>query len=136
MFDKTVFPGAGYAELALSAAREVFGKDSVRLEDIKFHAPLFLDDKHYSQVQTIVTLDEKGKAEIEIFSMNSSDNNWMLQASAKAKVLTTGSNEKFANIDTRNEDTILTDKFYEDAKKEGIDYREAFKGLSFFAFRK
>jgi acyl transferase domain-containing protein/acyl-CoA synthetase (AMP-forming)/AMP-acid ligase II/acyl carrier protein/NAD(P)-dependent dehydrogenase (short-subunit alcohol dehydrogenase family)/SAM-dependent methyltransferase len=130
VFDKTVFPGAGYSELALSAASEVFGKDSVRLEDIKFHAPLFLDDKNYSQVQTIVTLDEKGKAEVEIFSMNSVDNNWMLQASAKAKIISAASKEKFADIESMNGDTLLTETFYEDAKKEGIDYREAFRGLS------
>jgi acyl transferase domain-containing protein/acyl-CoA synthetase (AMP-forming)/AMP-acid ligase II/acyl carrier protein/NAD(P)-dependent dehydrogenase (short-subunit alcohol dehydrogenase family) len=130
VFDSTVFPGAGYAEMALSASREVFGKDSIRLEDVKFHAPLFLDDKKYSQVQTIVTLDEKGKAEIEIFSMDSANNDWMLHATAKARLNSAGRNETFADAESNSAESVHTDNFYEDAKREGIDYREAFRGLS------
>jgi acyl transferase domain-containing protein/acyl-CoA synthetase (AMP-forming)/AMP-acid ligase II/acyl carrier protein/NAD(P)-dependent dehydrogenase (short-subunit alcohol dehydrogenase family) len=130
VFGKTVFPGAGYAELALSSAAEVFGNDHVKLDEIKFHAPLFLDNENYSQIQTVVSLNDKGKAEIEIFSLNNENNSWMLQASAKAKAISSGSHEKLSDAYDEPVRNISAVKFYEDASNEGIDYREAFRGIS------
>ena len=52
-----VFPGAGYVEMAIAAAREVFGPATVAIEQIRFERALFLSDGERPKVQ--ITVDPR-----------------------------------------------------------------------------
>src|SRR5262249_6829378 len=41
--DKVLLPGAAFAEIALAAARDVFGEGGYLVEELTFHKALFLD---------------------------------------------------------------------------------------------
>ena len=49
-----VFPGAGYIEMALAAAKEIFDKENYALEDIEFKKALFLPNKNNAQVLQLI----------------------------------------------------------------------------------
>jgi acyl transferase domain-containing protein len=53
-----VFPGAGYVEMALAAAREVYGAGAVALEDIRFERALFLPASERPRVQIAIDAEE------------------------------------------------------------------------------
>ncbi len=132
VFEKTVFPGAGFAEIALSSAREVLRSDGIKLENIKFHSPLFLDNKKFSQIQTVASLDDNSKCDIEIFTLNTESNKWILQASASAR--TKSKTKQARTFDEAafggSEKIISVNSFYDDVKKEGIEYLDQFRCIT------
>lgn len=133
VFGKAVFPGAGFTELMLSAAESVFNLHNIRLEKIKFHSPLFLNDDSFASIQTSVNLTTKDKAHIEICSLEKDGNNssWKLHASAKATALKPGSRSTSSfNPVIEKGRNIFVNGFYDTARKEGIDYSGAFRGLN------
>jgi acyl transferase domain-containing protein/acyl carrier protein len=52
-----VFPGAGYVEMAMAAAREVYGDANVSVEDIRFERALFLSDGERPKIQVALDPD-------------------------------------------------------------------------------
>ncbi|MCI3927839.1 type I polyketide synthase [Streptomyces sp. AN091965] len=65
VYDAAAFPGAGYAEMALAAAAELFGADApVVVGDLAFHALLGLGA--HTSVTTRATLRDPGLAVLEI----------------------------------------------------------------------
>ncbi|MFW9259889.1 SDR family NAD(P)-dependent oxidoreductase [Nostoc sp. CALU 546] len=58
-----VYPGAGYVEMALAAAKEIFGEGSYLLEDLEFQKALFLTDEPV-QVQLSVHLSSQNSFDI------------------------------------------------------------------------
>ncbi len=60
-----VYPGAAYVEMALAAAREVFGEGPCALEDVEFQRALFLPDGETTRLQMIF---DPGAASFDIYS--------------------------------------------------------------------
>jgi acyl transferase domain-containing protein len=78
-----LFPGAGYAEMAFSAAKLFFGEGAYALEDIQFHKALFITNDHEPIVLT--TLDTRNGV-VEIFSRNNErDHTWTAHATIKVR---------------------------------------------------
>lgn len=61
--ETVLFPGAGYIELLLAAARERLGSDRALLEDLEILAPLVLDAEHGKVLR--VTVNEEGAATVQ-----------------------------------------------------------------------
>ena len=76
--DSTVFPGAGYVEMALAAAREIFGPIPCVLEDIEFQRFLILDQNGAQAVQ--VELDPASSEFAVSVRGDASDNSWDVHA--------------------------------------------------------
>jgi acyl transferase domain-containing protein/aryl carrier-like protein len=60
-----VYPGAAYVEMALAAAREVFGEGPCALEEVEFQRALFLPDGEMTRLQMIF---DPGAASFNIYS--------------------------------------------------------------------
>jgi acyl transferase domain-containing protein/acyl carrier protein len=79
-----VFPGAGFVEMALAAATEVFGEGGFVLEDLTFEWMLSLADGERRRVQ-VSLVDEQGYSSIEVSSRNEASREWARHAVVKAR---------------------------------------------------
>ncbi|MEO8384599.1 MAG: SDR family NAD(P)-dependent oxidoreductase [Betaproteobacteria bacterium] len=52
--DATVFPGSGFAELAIAAALLTYGSESASIEDVEIRSPLLLSDEHSKVVRVSI----------------------------------------------------------------------------------
>ena len=76
--DAIIFPGAGYVEMALAAARETFGPVPCVVEDIEFQKFLFLD-QHAAPLAQVVL--DPASSEFEVCTRaDASDNAWDVHA--------------------------------------------------------
>jgi len=81
--DNVLLPGAAYVELALAAAREVFGQGSYVLESLEFRKALFLPDVSDPRLQTVLNPE---RATVEIYSYTPTNEPcWALHAVAKLR---------------------------------------------------
>jgi len=79
--DATVFPGAGYAEMALAAALQWQPGECAEIEDLEFHAPLLLDASPAKLVR--VALDgADGRLQVRARELGSTTP-WTLHASGR-----------------------------------------------------
>ncbi len=52
--EATVFPGSGFAELAIAAALKTYGGDSASIEELEIRTPLLLSDEHSKVVRVSI----------------------------------------------------------------------------------
>ena len=58
--DAIVFPGSGFAELAIAAALNTFGGDSASIEELEIRTPLILSDEHAKVVRVSIDAADGG----------------------------------------------------------------------------
>ncbi|MFI4954709.1 MAG: SDR family NAD(P)-dependent oxidoreductase, partial [Gammaproteobacteria bacterium] len=89
IFNHTIFPGAGYVELMLSASQFNKGREStsvIALKNISIELPLTLHEDKATRIQTLVRSDESGAQHISIYSESFESGNaeestvWQLHA--------------------------------------------------------
>ena len=68
-----IFPGAGYIELALAAAGEVFGAGAHYVENVNLHQALFLDPQDAPLVQVVVSPEVGGRSAFQVFHQAKTD---------------------------------------------------------------
>lgn len=101
VFGATVVPGAAYASLALSAAKETYGADACVLEDLFFPKALTLREGRPVLAQLILTPDEEGNASFQVMSgpqdgeLHAAES-WQLHAAGKMR---SGASEATAAVD-------------------------------------
>lgn len=78
-----VFPAAAYVEMALEAAREIYGSGAQVLEDIQFQEALFLSGAMPRLLQLVISPSVTGQASFQLFSRPSDEERqaeWTLHA--------------------------------------------------------
>ncbi len=132
-----LLPGAGFVELALTAAERVGAQE---IEELTLHAPLLLSEQGAYQVQLVLTEpDEAGARSIEIYSRaeTSSDeleaSEWTLHASG---VLTGQQGSLPGGLQGLTEgwpppgaEQLDVGEFYERCAEAGYEYGPSFQGL-------
>src|SRR5207253_3927040 len=63
--ENVLLPGAAFVEMALAAAREVFGEGEYSVEELAFRKALFLTDASDPRLQTVLNPQQ---ATVEIYS--------------------------------------------------------------------
>ncbi|MBL8006959.1 MAG: SDR family NAD(P)-dependent oxidoreductase, partial [Ignavibacteria bacterium] len=132
VFGKTVFPGAGFIETALSAYSSVMKIDKISISDIIFHQILLLENDEPSNVQTVLSRSGKDSFTFRIYSQSNIDGNvWTLHASGKLsgnkhKHDENGGIDKFKK-EFSNE--INVNDFYRRIDKTGVEYKKEFRGV-------
>ena len=125
-----VFPGAGYVDMALSAVREMYGKDDVTLsvENIQFKKALFLT--HEKDVEMNLTYNDK-KGEFQIFShLCEEEQPWELNATGVVyPVSTTRRQIEIETLKSRITDSVSKQACYQHFKTLGLEYGEQFQGI-------
>lgn len=132
VFNKIIFPGAAYIEMALSSLSEITSKDYL-VSDISFHQALILEKDSMKNVQTILRKESIDSFSFEIFGLeeNNEDFEWILHASGKlnaaSKLKKFSMPEEFSSV--RN---IFDDSFYTKIENLGIEYKNEFQGIKEF----
>ncbi len=131
-----LLPGAGFVELALTAAERVGAQE---IEELTLHAPLLLSEQGAHQVQLVLTEpDEAGGRSIEIYSRAeaSSDelevSEWTLHASG----VLAGQQSSLPGFEGLGEgwpppgaEQLDVGEFYERVAEAGYEYGPSFQGL-------
>ena len=126
-----VFPGAGYVEMALAAARELHaGLGAVELQDIRFRKALYLEPD--SPVSVRLSFDP-GSAEFTIYSRryDRADAPWEVHADGRTRVrhCHRPQAEDLASVRARCQRTLDQETCYRHFRGMGLEYGSAFQGI-------
>lgn len=120
-----VYPGAGYVEMALAAAREVLGEGALVLEEVSFLEALFMQDDQSVQFETVL---DTARGIVRIYSrVRDGAPEWSLRMSARVR-LGASSVVPFEQLEAGSE-PITHDDFYAYSKSQGHDYGQSFQGV-------
>jgi acyl transferase domain-containing protein/acyl carrier protein len=128
-----VLPASAYLEMAMAAAAEVFGAQSVALKDIEFRKALFLPEGETHTLQTILTEGADGPASFQIYScaggVAHARRSWMLHATGKVcpqqddgSFTADTVQETIAAMQTRCTEQISGPDYYRKLHESGIHY--------------
>jgi acyl transferase domain-containing protein/NADP-dependent 3-hydroxy acid dehydrogenase YdfG/phospholipid N-methyltransferase/aryl carrier-like protein len=124
-----VYPGAAYVEMALAAAKEIFGSGHYALEDVEFHKALFLADEP-STLQ--LSVERSGQTSFNIHSQVKSEAaSWVQHASGNLLLLQNSHAPKPIVLDeirSRCEE-ITKSAFYQKSQEIGLEFGPTFKGI-------
>ena len=130
-----VLPASAYVEMALAAAVEVFGAQSVALKDIEFRKALFLPEGGTRTLQVILSPGADGAASFHIYSC--SDKAWTLHATGKiclaqddSSILPEAGQETLTEMQTRCAEKISGEDYYRKLNESGIHYGPFFQSIS------
>lgn len=136
-----VLPASAYLEMALAAAVEVFGAQSVALKDIEFRKALFLPEGGTHTIQTVLSQGADGAASFHIYSCPGgvvhSGKSWMLNATGKVCLQKDNSiipedagQETLTEMRTRCAEKISGQDCYRRFRESGIHYGPFFQGIT------
>lgn len=126
----TVYPGAGYVEMGLAAARSAFGAGSYALEDIAFRRALFLPDGETPTVQLVLNPEA---AAFEIYSQPRREGAaWTLHATGKLRRLPAQAalRIELATIQQRCAEELDAQDCYRHFQEKGFEYGPCFQGIT------
>lgn len=120
---RTLFPGTGFLEIALSVAREWLHSEIVTLTDVEILKPLEFGD----ETQEVMTRISPGSQTIEILSRpRLSRAGWILNCRTKALHSNNGrfiSSPQFGDVQS----LVLAPQLYREAEAVGLQYGPAFR---------
>ncbi|MDF5718965.1 MAG: SDR family NAD(P)-dependent oxidoreductase [Rhizonema sp. PD37] len=127
---EVVYPGAAYVEMALAAAKEIFGSGSYVLSEIEFHKALFLADE---SVIVQLSVDRSGQTSFDIHSQAKGEKaSWVRHASGNLLGLQNGHVPKAVvlnEIRDRCTEEISKSTLYEQFQEMGLEYGSTFQGI-------
>ena len=138
IYQTAIVPGAGYMEMALAAARNMFSNREYSLADVALSEALVLPDEGQRTLQITISIVESDKASFEIFSLsedaNGSEESWKRHASGKI-LLETLANPKNDSINLDElkascPNQVDLSDFYQRMADLGVNQGPAFQGLS------
>ena len=138
IYETAIFPGTGYMEMALAAAKQVFDGQKCSLTDVVIREALILPDEGVKTAQITISSMESENAVFEIFSLNEDTNNseetWKHHASGnillKSPAEETTNSVDLASLKTACPNQLNVSSFYQELAELGIEYGPAFQGLS------
>jgi phthiocerol/phenolphthiocerol synthesis type-I polyketide synthase C len=122
-----VFPGAAYAEMALAAAREWLGGETLAFEEMDIVAPMVFDGEHARTLR--FELNPRDGGFLIKSRQRLSDEAWTLHAAGR--ILQASAAPSVGSIDPPppDADAIDGETHYRLAASLGLDYGPAFQGL-------
>ncbi|MBL8164257.1 MAG: type I polyketide synthase [Anaerolineae bacterium] len=126
-----IFPAAGYAELALAAAREVFGGAAHSVGDLHFEEALFLTAPRV--VQIMLSPTSPGRAQFHCFSRPADDEQgWALHAGGSIHLGEADLHPSFDKpsvLQERLGAAQTGEQHYSAMRDRRLDYGPAFQGV-------
>lgn len=127
-WDSIVFPGAGYGEMGLAIAKNLFPEDNYVVEELVTKKALFVSDKKVPQVR--VVFDEKTK-NYQVFSTTDDGKQWDLNAEGRLQKL---AHEEIVNADLAQlreglEDHYTHEQYYDEYAAAGYQFGPNFQHL-------
>jgi acyl transferase domain-containing protein/acyl carrier protein len=136
-----VLPASTYLEMAMAAAGEVFGTQSVALKDIEFHKALFLPEGTTPTIQVVLSQGADGATSFHIYSRPAgaehASRSSMLHATGKvclqqatSSVAADAGQETLTEIRTRCAEMISGPDYYRALQEGGIHYGPFFQSIA------
>jgi len=123
-----VLPGAAYIEMALAAAREWFGSETLELEELDIVSPVVFDGEHGRSIRLDIN-PRDGSFQIRS-RQRLSDDDWGLNASGRLLGAVSGYVESVGLPVLSPEETLGREIHYRLAHTLGLDYGPVFQGMS------
>jgi phthiocerol/phenolphthiocerol synthesis type-I polyketide synthase C len=125
----TVFPAAGFVEIALEAAASIFKTDSIQLSEISFDNALVFSASDECVIQIVVEPGLGGNLAFAILSKSGRDNDiWTKHARGSVTSLVPREVEQPHTANSRN-DHISSEVHLADMRALGLEYGPAFSGI-------
>jgi acyl transferase domain-containing protein/acyl-CoA synthetase (AMP-forming)/AMP-acid ligase II/acyl carrier protein len=130
-----ILPTTAYLDMALTAARKVFGTTACVLENLVIRKGLFLSAHGARKLQLVFTEDSGHSASIQFFSraQRTAHAPWILHASVlvrgDAPAAPSGSGFSPDRVATDYPDPISSDEHYRALAERGVEYGPAFRGV-------
>ncbi|GFZ92618.1 hypothetical protein CYANOKiyG1_03330 [Okeania sp. KiyG1] len=132
-----LFPTAGYLEIAIAAARNIFTSSQILLTDVVVSGNLILLETEIKEIQTVVTQLEENTYKLKIFTTEAEEKYTQPEWTLYAEV-----NIHLVDSITHTEETIDIEKYQRDCTKAidikqhyqkfqevGINYGNSFQGI-------
>ncbi|MBI1357395.1 MAG: SDR family NAD(P)-dependent oxidoreductase [Acidobacteria bacterium] len=130
-----VFPAAGYAELALGAARDLYGDGPFELRDLRFEKMLVLPEDSPVAVQVSATQDSAKGAALRIDSRPEgpagASEGWTLHAAGSLRAAPEAVSEAPSTQEAlqRCGESIAGEDYYRGLSSQGLAYGPTFSGI-------
>lgn len=130
-----LFPGMGYVEMAVAAARDLLPGPGHTLSHVVFRRPLFLFEDQPRTVQTVLSPGGVDRATFKISSRPSGEDvrpaTWTLHATGEIEVDSSHAQDVLAIPDTsRYADAVDGPPLYKRLSASAVDYGPAFQGIA------
>src|SRR5262249_45584248 len=132
-----LFPAAGYVEMILAAAAEVYGTAEFAVESLVFERPLVLTAERRPVQVSLVTADDMG-GHFEMASRAEGDKEWVRFAHGKTRQLATAAPAGISPATREPKDgyqPISPIAHYASMRDAQIDYGPAFRGVEEIAVK-
>ncbi|MDC3954534.1 type I polyketide synthase [Polyangium jinanense] len=130
---EVVFPGAGYVELGLAAAAEVYGERATRLEEMSFERMLALPRGGERLVQVSLVEEGGGRAALTIASREADAKEWVTHARGKLRVAAPKAAARagidFGEVEARCPEVVESRAHYARMEARGLSYGAHFQGI-------
>ena len=133
---KVVLPAAAYLQIALAAAREIFGDGPHALEGVVFKEALLVPDGEALTVQLALSPDRLGFASFKFYSLDGRTGGTRLHASGSIRIAQEEEVDYFAADDlirrckARCPEYRQGTKHYEAMQGRGLNYGPEFQGVA------
>jgi acyl transferase domain-containing protein/acyl carrier protein len=127
---QVVLPAAIWVEMALAAARDVFGTDQIIVRDLQFESALKIAANQRKRVQVVLTVDDENVG-FALYSRSGSAEPWSRHAVGTCSVGVSPHDipENLEVIRGRCAKEIATDAHYASMLASGLEYGPAFQVL-------
>jgi acyl transferase domain-containing protein/NAD(P)-dependent dehydrogenase (short-subunit alcohol dehydrogenase family)/aryl carrier-like protein len=141
IFGFTLFPGTGFLELAVTAARELGCGDAAAVQSLELREALALPDDAERQVQVVAMTQADGRHALQIHSRSlpaddTDASAWRLHASCFVGPAAVGPESAepakldLAMLRARVSDTVDVASYYERLRDQGAEYGAQFRALA------
>ncbi len=128
IYGATVFPATGYVEMALAGGAQLYGSDSLTIEDFTIQQPLILPEEGDRAVQLIMSSAGEGYG----FAIYSEEEGGGWHLHAQGKIREDGEGDQAAGLkelQARCREELSVEAHYGAFRERGITYGPDFQGL-------
>lgn len=127
-----ILPGTAFIETALAAARQYFQNEPRLVEDLTIHTALIVPDGEDRLLQVVLTPNEDGSVDMEVYTQAGEDDPWQRHASAVLRSQPAGASlaaESLETIQARCEQHRERDEHYQQLTSSGLVFGDGLKGV-------
>ncbi|NER98054.1 MAG: type I polyketide synthase [Symploca sp. SIO1B1] len=133
VFNKVLFPGTGYLEIAASAGKNLFtSQGQFVVSEVDILQGLILQETEIKAVQTVVSPADNNSYKFEIFSTSEGENQWVLHTQGKLYTAPTTNGKTKIDLEKYRSEcnqAIEIKEHYQEYSSRGIDYGSSFQGI-------
>ncbi|WP_341529635.1 type I polyketide synthase [Nostoc sp. UHCC 0302] len=130
VYGMVVLPGAAYLEIALAAAKAVFGS-GVSLQQVLIQEPLIIPADTSRIVQLILTPEGEGQASFRIVSLTDDANSWVQHSTGKIQAgqIDTAPIVSLQDLQASIQEQLSVQTYYQQLRNRGLEYGQTFQGI-------